>query len=115
MIVMFNADEIEHLETKRKNEDLSERDKADTKRYIEDQEALRWYNDELDKANERIEVLQKQLDEATEMENARLRIQEALEMEVDELRETVKALTRELEKQKKAREVWVRQAGMLTK
>lgn len=115
MIVLFNEDELEHLETKQKNEDLSERDNADRKRYIEDQEALRWYNDELDKANERIEMLRKELDEAIELDEERTRIQEALEMEVCELRETVKALTKELEKQKKAREVWVRQTGMLTK
>lgn len=49
------------------------------------------------------------------LDEERTGIQEALEMEVAELRETVKALTKELEKQKKAREVWVRQAGMLTK
>lgn len=126
MIVLFDEDELNHLvdnmynedvisELKRENEDLSERDKADTKRYIEDQEALAWYESELKNAKAHNEVLQKQFDTAMELAQNRRREVEALDMEVCELREQVEALQHELEKQKKAREVWMRQAGALTK
>lgn len=83
--------------------------------YTRDQEALGWYNDELDKVKAENAVLQKQFDAAMELAQNRRREVEALDMEVCELREMVEALQHELEKQKKAREVWVRQAGMLTK
>lgn len=126
MIVLFDENEFSYLvdqmhnedvisELKRENEDLSERDKADTKRYIEDQEALRWYNDELDRARAENAVLQKQFDAAMELAQNRRREVEALDMEVCELREQVETLQHKLEEQKKAREVWMRQAGMLTK
>lgn len=126
MIISFDEQELCQLvdqmyyddvisELKEKNEALNERDKDETKRYIEDQEALQWYESELSNAKAQNEVLQKQFDAAMELAQNRRREVEALDMEVCELREMVEALQHELEKQKKAREVWMRQAGALTK
>lgn len=126
MLVQYNEDEIHHLtnemysqdtitELMRSNKDLMERDKADTKRYIEDQEALAWYESELEQSRAQNAVLQKQFDGAMELALNRGREVKALEMEVDELLAQVEAMTKQLEKEKKSREVWAHQAGMLTK
>lgn len=72
MITLFDEEELNHAvdqmynedvitELKRKNEDLSERDKADSKRYIDDQEALAWYESELSKAKTTIENQREEL------------------------------------------------------
>lgn len=119
MLVQYNEDEIHHLTTemynqdtiselRRSNKDLMERDKADTKRYIEDQEALAWYESELCKAKTTIENQREEI-------NLLLHSLQQLEDEAHAYRKLWEEAEQEVEKQKKAREVWVRQVGMLTK
>lgn len=88
--------------------------------YIEDQEALSWYETELKEKREKIEelearneVLFEQMEAMTELAQKRREHIEASEAAIDQLEKALDATREELAKEKHAREVWARQAGML--
>lgn len=119
------------------------RDNESYKDYVEDQEALGWYESELEKEQQKNEVLQKQFDAMVELaknrreeikaceevidqlqrnldNRAKAELEMKMEIEscysnINELAEAYKAIKKELAKEKRAREVWARQAGTLTR
>lgn len=90
------------------------------KAYIEEQEGLAWYEKELERKKQKVTelearngVLQEQLDAMVELAQKRREHIEANEAAIDQLEKALDATREELAKERHAREVWARQAGML--
>lgn len=88
--------------------------------YIEDQETLSWYEKELKKKREKIEELEArnevlfgQMEAMTELAQKRREHIEANEAAIDQLEKALDATREDLAKERHAREVWARQAGIL--